>query len=145
MTDPMSPPPIDDSSGEAAKAPAIALIVYNSILVCLGLMAVLFSSAMHAFWDEVAKEDPKMRQVAEIYKSGWFTMLAAVEVVLAIVAIVGAVRMLQRRTYVLAVVATILTMVNPAASCCCVIGIGLGIWALVVLMRDEVQRAFNRP
>jgi len=39
------------------------------------------------------------------------------------------------------VVASILAMV-PCISPCCLLGIPIGIWALVVLMKPEVQQAF---
>ena len=48
-------------------------------------------------------------------------------------------RSLEKRT--MAVVASIVAMI-PCIGPCCLIGIPIGIWSLVVLMKPEVQQAF---
>jgi len=56
--------------------------------------------------------------------------------------IIGATQMLRLRRYWMAVLGSILAMVN-INECCCVLGLPFGIWCLVVLMRPEVRRAFE--
>ena len=55
---------------------------------------------------------------------------------------IGAIFMLTRRFYGLAIAASILAMVN-IGNCCCVLGLPFGIWSLVILARPEVKRLFE--
>ena len=41
-----------------------------------------------------------------------------------------------------AIAASIVSMFN-VGSCCCVIGLPIGIWALVILLMGDVKRAFE--
>jgi ABC-type proline/glycine betaine transport system permease subunit len=43
----------------------------------------------------------------------------------------------------LAIAGAILAMIPLFTCCCCVIGLPVGIWALVVLMNAEVKAAFD--
>ena len=56
----------------------------------------------------------------------------------------GGVQMLKQRSYGLAMAASILTML-PCLTClgCCGVGEGIGIWALVVLLNEDVKRSFR--
>jgi len=60
---------------------------------------------------------------------------------LCIVIIVLAMLMMSLRWYPLAIIGSLLPMINLDSSCCC-LGCPLGIWALVVLLRPEVRDAF---
>jgi len=59
-----------------------------------------------------------------------------------LVTLAGAVMMLQRKMRGLAVTGAILAML-PCLSCCWPLGLGMGIWALVVLNRPEIRSAFT--
>lgn len=50
--------------------------------------------------------------------------------------------MKQLQKWTLAVTASILAMI-PCLGPCCLIGIPIGIWALVVLFKPEVKSAFT--
>ena len=50
--------------------------------------------------------------------------------------------MKELKQWNIAVVASVLAMV-PCISPCCIIGLPIGIWALVVLMRPDVKDAFS--
>ncbi len=65
-----------------------------------------------------------------------------VGIVVAGVIIFGALKMKSLENYTLSMVASILAMV-PCISPCCLIGLPIGIWALVVLNRPEVKGAFR--
>jgi hypothetical protein len=54
----------------------------------------------------------------------------------------GAVCMLRLKLYALAMTGSIVAMV-PCFSGCCLLGLPLGIWALLVLNRPEVKNAFT--
>ena len=61
---------------------------------------------------------------------------------LAILVIVGGMKMKNLDNYGLAMTAAILGMI-PCISPCCLLGLPFGIWALVVLGRPEVKAAFR--
>jgi hypothetical protein len=54
----------------------------------------------------------------------------------------GARRMQELRSWGLALTVSILAMI-PCISPCCLIGLPIGIWAIVVLVRPEVKAAFT--
>jgi hypothetical protein len=54
----------------------------------------------------------------------------------------GALKMRKLESYGLALTVSILAMI-PCISPCCLIGLPIGIWALVVLMKPEVKGAFQ--
>ena len=57
--------------------------------------------------------------------------------------IYAAIKMKELKQWNVAVVASVLAMV-PCISPCCIIGLPIGIWALVVLMRPDVKEAFSK-
>ncbi|HEY4329919.1 MAG TPA: hypothetical protein VGN88_09295 [Phycisphaerae bacterium] len=56
--------------------------------------------------------------------------------------IYGAMQMKNLKNYNMAMAAAIVAML-PCSYCCC-LGLGAGIWSLVVLMKPEVKAAFNQ-
>lgn len=54
----------------------------------------------------------------------------------------GAWQMRELRQYPLALIAAIVAMI-PCLSPCCCIGLPIGIWALMVMMKPEVKSAFR--
>src|SRR5207248_2361571 len=67
--------------------------------------------------------------------------LAAVALVLNVLVLLGGLRMRATRGYGLALAGSIAAII-PLNSCCCV-GLPVGIWALVVLLKPEVKAAFQ--
>jgi hypothetical protein len=54
----------------------------------------------------------------------------------------GAWRMRHLRSYGLAMTASILAMIPCFSDCCCLIGLPVGIWSLIVLLDKDVKAAF---
>jgi hypothetical protein len=69
-------------------------------------------------------------------------ILGAVFAVVSILVIIAALRMLRLRSYGFAVAGTVLAMVN-FVNCCCILGMPVGIWGLVVLSKPEIKSAFQ--
>ena len=82
-----------------------------------------------------------MIEYAQSFGKG-FIVVAFIMLVLGVLIILGGVKMKQLRSYGLAMTATILAMI-PCTSPCCVLGLPIGIWALVVLNNAEVKSAFR--
>jgi hypothetical protein len=157
------PPVPGVSTREAARQrvrlPAIFLIVV-AVLNLLGALASFglgftFSRMPPAELEKQAeRQNPGQWQ--ELKKQGytaqdlikWYTYAgfggAGVNILSALVAILGGVRMLQLKSYGLAVFASVLAAL-PILSCmgCCGIGEGIGIWAIVVLLNPDVRAAFQ--
>ncbi len=70
--------------------------------------------------------------------AGW----AIMGVLLCSLILFGALKMKKLENYPLAVAASIVAMI-PCFLPCCVVGLPIGIWALVVLLRPEVKSAFH--
>ncbi len=91
---------------------------------------------------------PDIRPMTDLMKNffvsgSWFALATSIgQLLVAGVTIAGSVSMMSLRRYPLAVIAAILSML-PFATPCCVLGLPLGIWALVVLFRPEVSQSFT--
>jgi hypothetical protein len=64
-------------------------------------------------------------------------------ILLAPVLIAGGIAMLRGKSLGLARAAAILAMI-PVTSCCCVVGIPIGIWTLLILKKPAVEAYFRR-
>jgi hypothetical protein len=53
----------------------------------------------------------------------------------------GGVQMARIRTWGIALAASILAMIN-FGTCCCIVGLPVGIWSVVILLQPEVKAAF---
>ena len=132
------------AAAAAVKAPAISMIVLNAFNLLYSAASYLFIGPVREMMHQTAERDRNFESIAKMYDGAWMEIVLGASVLLCVLGLVGAVRMLQVRNYAFVMITTILTMIN-LSSCCCLINLGLGIWALIVLMRDEVQAAFNRP
>jgi hypothetical protein len=55
----------------------------------------------------------------------------------------GGLQMRSLKNYGVAVASAILVMIPCSSNCCCCVGLPIGIWALVMLMKPEVKSAFS--
>jgi hypothetical protein len=62
----------------------------------------------------------------------------------AVIMLTAAIQMLRMRMYPLAVASCFLPCLHLANGCCC-LGLPIGIWAFVILMRPDVRDAFYAP
>ena len=121
-------------------APAIALLVVGG----LGLALSIFS----CIWSMVAPPpvvDPNAPPFVQQFMQGGVGPLAlAIQGVFLVVnglIIAGGIQMLRLRSYTLSMTSTILAMIN-IGNCCCLVGIPVGIWGLVILLQPDVKAAF---
>ncbi len=140
--------------------PAIALIVTGVLNVLFSLWGVVTSALTMASlnpiannqmeqFEEMAAQGPEqaqmaefMMQFAEITQGPLGLVLGIAQLVVGGVIVAGAIKMKNLQAYGFALTATILAMI-PCLSNCCIIGLPIGIWALVVLMNDEVKQSFR--
>ncbi len=144
-----SPSHSTGAGGGNVTAPAIGLIICGVLDGMYGVLNLLG----HLLGGDAEPEEipadlpPALRQIMEGMNSADPVTGAIVSLVMIAVAgliIFGGIQMLNRRTYGLAMAASILAML-PCLTClgCCGVGEGIGIWALVVLSQDDVKRSFR--
>ncbi len=123
------------------RSPAVALICFGAINVLSAVVLLLGRLVNLVRGNERVITDGARRlgyETANIY----FPLVSLLSIAAAPIIIFGAVQMLSARRYSLAILAAILAMI-PLTSVCCLLGIPVGIWALIVLRNPEVKAAFQ--
>jgi hypothetical protein len=119
--------------------PAIVLMIVGT----LGLVVSLFNAGF-ALTQEV-QIDPNAPPLIQGVQQGFVgPFTAAVQsgfALLNLLIIIGAMQMLRMRFWGFAVAASIMAMLD-FSSCCCLIGLPVGIWTLVILFSPDVKDAF---
>ena len=121
------------ASSGIITAPAVALMVAGLWKLLKGLTGLMFFVPSSSWLNQVIGED-----VIGNWKWAIVPNLILFSVVPAALMIYGGYQMLQRRSYAWAMAAGIISVVA-----CSLIGLPVGIWALVVLARDDVKAAFG--
>lgn len=130
------------SAGDAlqmVQGPAIGLIVTAVIgfLACVaGILLNLLGVTAGAM------EGEGQEAMVGMLSGGVGIAQSLLGLVLSVVILLGALKMKKLESYTFAIVASIIAMV-PCISPCCIVGLPLGIWALVVLNKQEVKGAFT--
>jgi hypothetical protein len=115
-------------------APAVAL---------LGAALSLFNIAYAVAGPQDDPMAPEfVRQMQRGAKGAPAAIVQGAFLLLNLLLLVAAVQMSRFRNWGLALAASILAMLN-FGSCCCVLGLPVGIWSLVVLCMPDVKAAFQ--
>lgn len=139
---PPPPTPPTDARETAARLvnpPAIALLVtagLAALFSVIGLLGNLFGFGFAGMPD--LGQDDRFAMLAGGAIGTALNLLGLIAVVLVFF---GALRMRQLRSWGLALTASIVAM-TPCIGLCCVAGLPIGIWALVILLKPEVKSAF---
>jgi hypothetical protein len=120
--------------------PSIGLIV----TAILGMVGQLASVGVHVLGAGVgamtAKNGPE--GIAQMMSGGFGVFFSLIGLVVGVVILLGALKMKKLESYSFAMAAAIIAMV-PCISPCCLVGLPIGIWALVVLNKPEVKSQFR--
>ncbi len=81
-------------------------------------------------------------QILNLFSGGVGVASSAIGLLITGIIIYASIEMKNLRQWGLAMAASILAMV-PCISPCCLIGLPLGIWSLIVLQKTEVRSAFR--
>ena len=132
-----APPP--RNIGSEVKAPAVGLMVAAGINIAL--MLVMIATILIRMGRRSIVGAGLIDLGSQHYFSLWNVLLVLIVGLPASVLILwGAIRMMQLRNRALSIAAAILAMIAAPGS---IIGLPMGIWALVVLCRREVTEAFR--
>jgi hypothetical protein len=115
-------------------APAIGLMVAGG----LSAVTVLLWMAVWALGGTAAISDPEVMDALPAF--GVLIGLGAVKLVLDLLTVYAGWQMRQLRSWGLCMAGSIIAML-PCF--CCILGLPMGIWAVVVLIDDEVKRRFD--
>jgi len=122
-------------------APAIGLIVtavigilYQLVSVVLNLLGTGIGAVSAASGESAGMGSLFSGVVGLVFNIIWLLMGGLV--------IFGAIKMKKLESYTLAMAASVIAAL-PCTSPCCFLGLPLGIWAIVVLMNQDVKSAFK--
>jgi len=114
-----------------------ALNAMSGVILILGRLASLVNGPQRQITDEA-------RRLGYMTASIFFPLVSLISILAAPVIIYGGIQMLKARRYSTALLAAILAVI-PLSSVCCIPGIPIGIWALIVLRDPEVKAVFESP
>ena len=144
------PPPASPVAGYAAipgathaadqvSGPAIGLMVTAG----LGLLVQIASLLANLFGASIMSSQAQGNEaLAQMFSGVAGAVFAGIGIVVAIVIFLGALKMKKLQSHGFAMTVSIIAML-PCVSPCCLLGLPIGIWALVVLNKPEVKSAFN--
>jgi hypothetical protein len=135
-----------EAARSVVKAPAIALVITAILNLLLGLVGLLRAPLTGAFMQDSQMlqqfNDPQIQKMVHLMAGPIGIVSTALQLFLSALVLIGAIKMLSLRNYVLSVAAAIVALV-PCATPCCVLTLPFGIWALVVLNRPDVKANFR--
>ncbi|MBI2480607.1 MAG: hypothetical protein HYV60_18880 [Planctomycetia bacterium] len=130
-------------TGQAAQmvsGPAIGLIVTAGIGLAIQALALVANVAGVGMG---AAAGPDGAEGAQMIMSGGIGIASGIVAIgIGIVILMGALKMKKLESHGFAMAAAILAAI-PCLSPCCLIGLPVGIWAVVVLNKPEVKSAFH--
>lgn len=121
--------------------PAIGLIIVGVLNASSGLVLILgrIASIVKGREPVITDED---RRLGYMFAIILFPIVSLISIVASPIIVFGGIQMLRARRYSVALWAAILALI-PVTSLCCIPGIPIGIWALIVLRHPEVRASFE--
>ncbi|GAB4141081.1 zinc ribbon domain-containing protein [Thermopirellula anaerolimosa] len=129
---------------DRVAGPATGLIVCAILNIILWIGIVAFYSVLGFLlpMQEDMGGDPQEAMAVMIVMVAIYGTMGLVAIVVNIISIMGAVGMKKLRSHGFAMAAAILQMI-PCFSSCWPLGLGMGIWAIIVLSDPAVRRSFT--
>ena len=140
MTNKKPSPQAAIGPAQQVSGPAIGLLVTGIIGAIFSVIA-LISLSIGTGISTLADYD-FAEEYVNLYKGAAGMGSSFVGILVAAFIIYAALKMKELTQYGFAMAASILAMI-PCISPCCLIGLPIGIWSLVVLTRPEVKAAFH--
>jgi hypothetical protein len=140
MSDAQTPQIVTDDVSRQVSGPAIGLLVTGIIGAFFAVLTLFASIVGMSFAPFIRDEMPE--RFTEFWEGSVGAASSIVEIAVAALIIFAALKMRELRQWELSIAASIVAMI-PCISPCCIFGLPIGIWALVVLLRPEVKQAFR--
>lgn len=116
--------------------------LWNIIMDISGLQA----ARMNEFYTRFYGQNPEMIRWAQTFAGTTGSVVRGVGILICIFMLYGALKMRKLESYGLSITVSILAMIpclSPCLSPCCVIGLPVGIWALVMLNKSDIKMHFT--
>ena len=127
------------AGAELVNGPAIGLIV----VAILGVLLQITSLILNLVGASILASSRMPKDAWLNMFSGTISVVSSIiGILLSGVILLGAIKMKKLESYGLAMAASIIAMI-PCFSPCCLLGLPIGIWAVVVLSKPEVKSAFH--
>ena len=133
------PAPGPDAAAQV-NAPAIGLVVVAVLGALAQIISLIFNLAGASFM--ASRQMPNQPAWANMFSGTVGVVSGIIALLLSGLIFFGAMKMKKLENYGLAMAASIIAMI-PCLSPCCLIGLPIGIWAVVVLVKPEVKSAFH--
>lgn len=133
--------PMASSPGaaEMVNGPAVGLIVTAVLGLVAQVLSLIFNLAGASF---LASARMPKEAFSNMFSGALGVAAGVLGIAVGLVILVGAMKMKKLENYGFAMAASIIAMI-PCFSPCCLLGLPIGIWALVVLSKPEVKSAFH--
>jgi len=124
--------------------PAIGLMVVAGIGILLQVASLLMNLLGVGMGAAAAGNNPQggPEGMQMMMSGGLAIVFSLIGIVIGVVILMGALKMKKLESYSLAMTAAVIAMI-PCISPCCLIGLPVGIWALVTLNDAGVKSAFH--
>ena len=140
MSDANTPIPAGMDAPQQLSGPATGLLVtgiIGGILELTSFIAMLFGGSWMALMEEDIPE-----RMENMFQASFWTAGSLVGILIAAFLIYASTKMREPSQWGLCIAASVLAMI-PCISPCCIIGLPIGIWCLVVLTKPEIKAAFR--
>jgi hypothetical protein len=127
---------------EQVNGPATGLMVTAILGIVLQVVSILFSIFGMAIFPALPGGDTGSQLAMNFFSGTIGIVFSSITIALGVVILLGAQKMKRLESHGFAMAASIIALV-PCTSPCCLLGIPIGIWALVVLTKPEVKSAFQ--
>jgi hypothetical protein len=131
------------------NGPGIAMLVIGilfALISAFGVLANLLGWSLGSFGaaGQQGNIPPQFEKMVQQMSGGLGVVFAVVQLALSGLFIFASLKLRKLESYGLVMTAAILCMLPCfTPSCCCVFGLPVGIWTLVVLSKPEVKAAFH--
>jgi len=131
------PMPSDTALAEV-KGPATGLVV----VAILGFIAQVLGLIWRLGFSAFAATQTAQPAWANMFSGTLSTVSGIIGIAVSGLILFGGIKMMKLENYGLAMTASIVAMI-PCISPCCLVGLPIGIWAVVILSKPEVKGAFH--
>jgi hypothetical protein len=143
---PTAPPPglapapmADPAAQEKVNGPAVGLVILAILGFILQVLSLILNLVGASF---LPNRQMQGEPWANMFSGAGAVVGAVIGILMSGLILFGAIKMKKLENYGLAMTSSIIAMI-PCISPCCLIGLPIGIWAVVVLSKPEVKSAFH--